>query len=91
MPKLSVKTLDVLFQYDMSMNEHISVIFKFCSLQLRDFHRIHPLISKSAAITLANAFVHSHLDYRKSLFYGLPKYPIHRLQKIKSTTACIIT
>ena len=41
------------------------------------FSYIHPLIFKTAAITLANAFVHSHLDNCNSLFYGLPKYSIH--------------
>ena len=39
---------------------------------------IHLVISKTAAITLINDFVHSRLDYCNSLFYGLPKYSIHR-------------
>ena len=74
----------------MSMDKHITAIVKSCFLQLRDFHWVRPLISKTAAITLANAFVHSHLDYCNSLFYGLPKYSIYRLQKIQNTTARII-
>ena len=65
------------------MDKHISAIVKTYFLQLRDFHRIRSLISKTAAITLANAFVHSHLDYCNRLSYGLPKYSIHRLQKYK--------
>ena len=85
------KTLVLFFQSDMSMDKHISAEVKSCFLQLRDFHRIRPLISKTAAIILANAFVHSHLDYCNSLFYGLPKYSIHRLQKIQNTTARIVT
>ena len=90
-PTNSAKNLGVVFQSDMSMDKHISAVVKSCFLQLRDFHRIRPLISKTAAITLANAFVHSHLDYCNSLFYGLPKYSIHRLQKIQNTTARIVT
>ena len=43
-------------------------------MQLRDFRRIRPLISNTAAITLANSFIHSRLDYCNSLFYGLPNY-----------------
>ena len=39
------------------------------------------LISKITTITLANAFVHSHLDYCNSLFHGLPKHSIHCLKK----------
>ena len=70
----SAKNLGVTFQSDMSMNEHISAIVKSCFLQLRNFYRICPFISKTAAITLANAFVHSYLDYCVSLFYGLPQF-----------------
>ena len=60
-------------------------------MQLRDFRHIHPLISKTAAITLANSFIHSHLDYCNSLFYDVPNYSIHHLQKVQNTAARIIT
>ena len=80
-PNDSAKNLGVIFQTDKSMDKHISSIVKSCFLQLRDFCRICPFISKIAAITLANAFVHSNLDFSNSLFYGLPKYSIYRLQK----------
>ena len=73
------------------MHKHISSIIKSCFLQLHDFHRIRPFISKTAAITLANAFVYSCLDFYNSLFYGLPKYSIHRLQKVQNTVARIVT
>ena len=48
-------------------------------------------MSKTAAITLANAFVHSCLDFCNSLFYGLPKYFNHHLKKVQNTVARIIT
>ena len=89
-PSDSAKNLGVIFQTDMSFDKHISSIVKSCFLQLCDFRRIRPFISKTAAITLANAFVHSHLDFCNSLFYGLPKCSIHRLQKIRITVARII-
>ena len=73
------------------MDKHISSIVKSCFLQLRDFPRNHSLISKTAAITLTNAFVHSRLDFCNSLFYGLPKYSIHHPQKVQNTVAHIIT
>ena len=67
----------------MLLNNHISSIIKSCFVQLCDFHLIRPFISKTAAITLANSFIRSRLDYCNSLFYGLPNYSIHRLQRFK--------
>ena len=55
-PSDSAKNLYVIFQTDMSLDKHVSFIIKSCFLQLRDFRRIHPFITKTAAITLANAF-----------------------------------
>ena len=75
----------------MSMDKHISSIIKSCFLQLSDFRRIRPFIFKTAAITLANAFVHFRPDFCNSLLYGLHKYSIHRLQKVKNTVARIVT
>ena len=62
-PNDSTKILGVVFLSDMSIGKHISAIVNSCFLQLRDFHRIRPLISKTVVITLATAFVHFHLDY----------------------------
>ena len=86
---VSAKNLGLIFQTDTSLDKHISSIVKPCFLQLRDFRRFRPFISKTAAIKLANAFVHSRLDFCNSLFYGLPKYSIHRLQKVQNTVAGI--
>ena len=72
------------------MDKHISSIITSCFLQLHDFRRIRPFISKTTAISLANAFVHFCLNVCNSLFYGLPKYSIHRLQKVQNTVARIV-
>ena len=75
----------------MSLDNHISFIIKSCFVQLCDFCRIRLLIFKTAVITLANSLIHSRLDYCNSLFYGLPNYSIHRLQKVQNTAARIVT
>ena len=75
----------------MSFDTLVSSIVKSCFLQLRDFRCIRPFISKTAAITLADAFVHSRLDFCNSLFFGFPKYSIHRLQQVKNTVAHIVS
>ena len=43
-----------------------------------EFSHIRSFIPKFAAITFANAFIHSHIDYCNSLLYGLPKCSLHR-------------
>ena len=90
-PSYSSKNLGVLFQFDMSLHNHFSSDIKSCFMQLRNIRQICPLISKTAAITLANSFIHSRLDNCNSLFYGLPNYYIHHLQKVQNTAARIVT
>ena len=75
----------------MYLDKHVSFIVKSCFLQLCDFRRIRPFISKTAAITLANAIVHFRLNFCNGFFYGLPKYSIHRLQKVQNTVARIVS
>ena len=90
-PSECAKNLGVIFQSDMSMDKHISSVVKTCFHQLREFRHIRSFIPKSAAIIFANAFIHSRIDYCNSLFYGLPKYSINRLQKIQNSVARIVT
>ena len=73
------------------MDKHISSVTKTCFHQLREFCHIRSFIPKFGAILFANAFIHSRIDYCNSLFYGLPKYSINRLQKIQNSVAHIIT
>ena len=89
-PNDSAKNLGVVCQSDVSMDKHISAIVKICFFQFRDFHRIRPLISKTDAITLANAFVYSHLDYCNSLFMVFLN-TLFTAYKKQNTTARIVT
>ena len=73
------------------MDERISSVVKTCFHQLREFRHIRSFIPKSAAIIFANAFIHACIDYCNSLFCGLPKYSINRLQKIQNSVARIVT
>ena len=48
LPSDSAENLNAIFQIDMSIDKHISSIVKSCFLQLSDFCRIRPFISKTA-------------------------------------------
>ena len=75
----------------MLLDERISSVAKTCFLQLREFCHIQSFIPKSTAITLAIAFIHFRLDYFYSLFYGLLKNSIDRLQEIQYSVARTVT
>ena len=75
----------------MSIAEYISSVIKTCFLQLREFRHIRSFISKSAAITFANAFIYSRIDCCNSLLHGLSKYSLHRLQKVQNSFAHFVT
>ena len=87
----SAKNLIVIFQTDMSLDKQVSSIVKSFFLQLRDFRRNRPFISKTDAVTLVNAFVRSRLHFCKWLFYGFPKYSIYRFQKVQNIVAYIVS
>ena len=57
-PSYSAKILGMLSQLDMSLDNHISSIIKSCFVQLRDFRRIRPLISKTDVFKLTNSFIY---------------------------------
>ena len=40
--------------------------------------------------SICHAFVTSKLDYCNALFYGLPKYQLHRLQYVQNTAARVV-
>ena len=73
------------------MDKHISSVVKTCFCQIREFRHNKSFIPKSAAITFANAFIHSRIDYCNSLFYDLLKYFINYLQKMQNSVAHIVT
>ena len=49
------------------------------------------LMTHDAAVSVANAFVSSRLDYCNSLFRSLSKFNLHRLQSIQNSAARIVT
>ena len=73
------------------MDKHISSVVETCFHQLREFRHIRSFFPKSVAIIFVNVFIHSRIDYCNSLFYGLPKYSINRLQKIQNSVARFVT
>ena len=85
-PTKSVRNLGVWFDSDFFQN-----VCKSCFIQLRDFRNIRQFLTHDAAVSVANAFVSSQLDYCNLLFRSLSKFNLHRLQSIQNSAARIVT
>ena len=90
-PTESVRNLGVWFDADFSFSKHIQNVCKSCFIQLRDFRSIRQFLTQDAAVSVANAFVNSRLEYCNSLFRNLSKFNLHRLQSIQNSAARIVT
>ena len=82
--------LGVWFDSDFSFSEHIQNVCKGCFSQLRDFRCIRQFLTQDAAVSVANAFLSSRLDYCNSIFRSLSKVNLHRLQSIQISAARIV-
>ena len=90
-PTESVRNLGVWFDSDFSFSKHVQKVCKGWFCQLRDFRNIRQFLTQDAAVSVANAFVSSRLDYCNSLFRSLSKASLHRLQSIQNCAARIVT
>ena len=87
----TVRNLGVWFDSDFSFSKHVQNVCKGGFIQLRDFRNIRQFLTQHAAVSVANAFVSSRLDYCDSLSRSLSKFNLHRLQSIQNSKARIIT
>ena len=87
MVQLSNGTRNLGFYFDrqLDMKQHISNICRSCFFQLRQLRVIRRTLPKDVLKTLLH--VSSHLDYCNSLFYGLPKCHIGKLQTVQNAAA----
>jgi hypothetical protein len=90
-PSQSARNLGVTFDKHMSFNDQINKVCKAAHMQIRDIRRIRDLVPKSALIPLANALVASRLDYCNSLYNGMAKSNVQKLQRIQNSIARAIT
>jgi hypothetical protein len=87
----SVRNLGIIFDKSMSFDNHINHICKITHMQIRDIRRVRDVVPKSALIPLANALVTSRLDYCNSLYNGIAKTNLQKLQRIQNSIARAIT
>ena len=69
----TARNIGVLYDTVMSMEHHVTAVFKAGFLHLRNISRRRKYISRHTAEILVHAFITSRLDFCNSLLYGLPK------------------
>ena len=89
-PLKSVRNLGISFDTDLSFKSHFSKLSQSCFAFMRHFRRVRKTLDTRSSIILANAFISSKIDYCNSLFFGLPKCSLQRLQTIQNAVARIV-
>lgn len=90
------RNLGVLFDPNLSFENHINNITKTAYFHLRNIAKIHSILSMADAETLVQHLVQhllgsSRLYYCNTLFIGLPKSTTRKLQLLHNITARILT
>jgi hypothetical protein len=89
-PVKSARNLGIIFDSDLSLRKHISSICQTSFYHIRHLRQIRSSIDINSATILANALIHSKLDYCNSLYYSLPNSSIHRLQLVQNSLARVV-
>ena len=84
------RNLGVIIDSDLSYNQHISKITQTSYLHIRQTRKIRQSLDLNSAILLSNSLVSSRLDFCNSLFYGLPKNSLKRLQRVQNSLARVV-
>ena len=85
-----VRNLGVVFDPDLSYEDHIRSICRSSYHQIRQLRQIRPVLDRNSAILLANSLVSSKLDYCNSLLYNLPQKSIKHLQLVQNSLVRIV-
>jgi hypothetical protein len=86
-----VKNLGVLEDPALTMTNQVHAVCKSAFYQLRNIARIRCYLTDTAAKTLVHALVMSRLDYGNSLYYGMSKGNMEKLQLVQNAAARLVT
>jgi hypothetical protein len=82
-----IKSSALWLDRNLSMDTHITRTCSTAFYYLYNIRRIRPYLSRRTTEILVHAFITSRLDYCNSLFYGIPSYQLHKLQRIQNAAA----
>ncbi len=88
---LVAKNLSVTLDSSMSLSSHITQTCKAANFQLYRISRIRKYLTNDATQIILHSLVSSKLDYCNSIFFGLPKNMLNRLQSCLNSAARLAT
>ncbi len=90
-PVDSVRNLGVIFDSNLSMDDHITNVSRAACLSLRNIGLIRKHINKPVAELLIHAYITSRLDMCNALLFNLSKSQLNRLQRKQNQAARLVT
>ena len=85
-----VKILGVTFDSDLTFESQISNLVKTCNFALHGIRVARDFLPHDILVSTVTHEVLSRLDYCNSLYLKLPKYQLHRLQKVMNRAVRLI-
>ncbi len=84
------RNLGIIFDKEMGLDAQVKNVCKKGYGNLKNLSSIRRSLDENSAKIAAHAFVTSHLDYGNSLYYGLYKYQIDKLQLLQNSAARVV-
>ena len=83
---------DLGFRFDSSLDfrSQINQVVKVCHYHIRNLYMVRKFLSRQCLVTLVGSLVLSQVDYCNSLYIGLPKYQLRKLQSVLNRAARLI-
>ena len=86
----SIKNLGVSFDHNMKMSDHVTQISRSLNWQIGNLNRIRRFLDFDACSSAVRTLILSRLDYCCTIFNGINKKDLHRLQKLQNRAARLI-
>ncbi len=86
-----VRNLGVTFDSELKFDRQVSAVVKGSFYQLRIIAKLKRILSFEDMETVIHAFISSRLDYCNSLYLGLSKNLLSRLQLVQNAAARLLT
>ncbi len=82
-----IKNLGVVWDQSLKFDKQINAVISSCFFQLRLLSKIKPFLSVKTLEIAIHALITSRLDYCNSLYFGISKSSIARLQLVQNAAA----